>query len=220
MDETTRQRCLEPFFSKKHQRGGTVLGLAMVYGTMERHEGRIEVESQLNKGTSIRLVFPLRQPSQEKKQVAPVAEGTRVPLRVLCIDDEPLLREILKEALEMHQHTVETADGGGSGIEAFHRARKEGRPFDVVITDLGMPGVNGRQVAEEVKRASPQTAVLMLTGWGNMLDESNESVANVDALLSKPPRVNEILEALARLKHPTVAPGNGAATSTQECVAA
>jgi len=210
MDEATRQRCLEPFFSTKRHRGGTGLGLAMVYGTMERHEGRIEVDSEIKKGTTIRLIFPLRTPSQTQKKAPPVAALETGSLNALCIDDEPLLREILKEALEMNHHKVQTAEGGGSGLEAFHKARSDGRPFDIVITDLGMPGVNGRQVAEAVKQCSPETAVIMLTGWGGMIDENSQDVANVDALLSKPPKVAELLDTVARLKGRAVAiPKNG-----------
>ncbi len=199
MDEKTRQRCLEPFFSTKRQRGGSGLGLAMVYGTVERHDGRIEIQSEVNRGTTIRLILPLREPPRPK-QAAPV-NGSRQParLKVLCVDDEPLLRDLLKEVLEYYQHQVETADGGQPGLDLFHRAQTEGHPFDVVITDLGMPGINGREVAERIKAAAPQTAIIMLTGWGTMLEEKGENVTQVDAVLSKPPRVNELIETLAKV---------------------
>jgi len=199
MDEKTRQRCLEPFFSTKQQRGGSGLGLAMVYGTVERHEGRIEIQSEVNKGTTIRLILPLRQPPASKTADLPTAGRVSTSLRILCIDDEPLLREMLREILEFYHHRVETADGGEAGLRLFQNARTQGRPFDLVITDLGMPGVNGRQVAERVKGQSPQTAVIMLTGWGTMLEEKGESANQVDAVLSKPPRVNELLETVAKV---------------------
>ncbi len=199
MDEATRQRCLEPFFSTKRQRGGTGLGLAMVYGVMERHEGQIEVQSELNKGTTIRLVFPVREPREPKSATLDAQPETAGHLRLLCIDDEPLLRELLKEILEFNRHEVQTADGGRAGVELFQKARTSGHPFDVVITDLGMPEFNGRQVAERIKAESPQTPVIMLTGWGTMLEERAEAVSKVDMLLSKPPRVNELVEALTKV---------------------
>jgi signal transduction histidine kinase/ActR/RegA family two-component response regulator len=199
MDEATRQRCLEPFFSTKRQRGGSGLGLAMVYGAMERHEGHIEIESAVDKGTTIRLIFPVREPSTSKQNLVPEPARTSAPLRLLCIDDEPLLRELLKEILEFYHHVVETADGGQLGLEAFHKARKAGQPFDVVITDLGMPVIDGRQVAEQVKAESPNTPVIMLTGWGTMLQDRGESVPRVDAVLSKPPRVAELVDTLAKI---------------------
>jgi CheY-like chemotaxis protein len=199
MDEATRQRCLEPFFSTKRQRGGTGLGLAMVYGVMERHEGQIEVQSELHKGTTIRLVFPVREPSEPRLATAAAPSENTAHLRLLCIDDEPLLRELLKEVLEFNRHEVQTADGGRAGVELFQKAQASGRPFDVVITDLGMPEFNGRQVAERIKADSPGTPVIMLTGWGTMLEEREEAVSKVDLLLSKPPRVNELVEALSKV---------------------
>ena len=199
MDENTRQRCLEPFFSTKRERGGSGLGLAMVYGAMERHEGQIEVQSELSKGTTIRLIFPVREPPTLHQPVSPTRSQNPAALRVLCVDDEPLLRELLKEILEFHHHHVQTADGGRAGLDLFSQARARGEPYDVVITDLGMPEINGREVAEKVKQESPQTPVIMLTGWGTMLEERGESVAKVDVVLSKPPRVNELVDALTQV---------------------
>src|SRR5205823_8174472 len=93
MTEEVRRRCLEPFFSTKGKRG-TGLGLAMVYGVMERHEGTIEIESQLGKGTTVRLIFPLRGQADSNSPV--LDEGKAVsPLQILCIDDELLLWEVV-----------------------------------------------------------------------------------------------------------------------------
>jgi signal transduction histidine kinase/ActR/RegA family two-component response regulator len=199
MDEKTRQRCLEPFFSTKRQRGGTGLGLAMVYGMMERHEGTIEVESEVGKGTLVRLIFPLRHAPTPAAVPATPARPKSAAIRILCIDDEPLLREMLKEILEFSHHKVEVADGGKTGLEAFHAAQKRGEPFDVVITDLGMPYVDGRQVAQTVKTESPKTPVIMLTGWGTMLNQKGENMSQVDAILSKPPRIEDLNETISKV---------------------
>jgi signal transduction histidine kinase/FixJ family two-component response regulator len=199
MDENTRQRCLEPFFSTKRQRGGSGLGLAMVYGAVERHDGHIEIQSELNKGTSVLLIFPVRERPKGLGPTVMASAGESPPLRLLCIDDEPLLRELLKEILEFYHHEVVTADGGQAGLEIFRQARTSGHPFDVVMTDLGMPDVNGRQVAERIKADSPSTPVIMLTGWGNMLEERGETVPQVDAILTKPPRVTELVDVLTKL---------------------
>jgi CheY-like chemotaxis protein len=197
MSEETRKRCLEPFFSTKGKRG-TGLGLAMVYGVMERHEGQIEIESELGKGTTSRLYFPVRKGLQTKDNTEHQAKPQR-SLQILCIDDEPLLRDLLKEMLERDGHAVEVSDGGQSGIDAFRVASKRGNPFDVVITDLGMPYVDGRQVARLLKHESPRTPVVMLTGWGAFMKEEGSEPAQVDAVLSKPPRSREIRETLSRL---------------------
>ena len=87
----------------------------------------------------------------------------------------------------------------------FERAKAKGQPFDVVITDLGMPGMDGKQVAERVKASSPKTPVVLLTGWGMMLDQEGQGMSNVDALMNKPPRVNELLQVLAKVVRPAAA---------------
>ncbi len=199
MDEKTRQRCLEPFFSTKHDGGGTGLGLAMVYGMMERHEGVIEIDSQPGQGTTISLIFPLRDPPPTCQAPASCPSQSLGTFRILCIDDEPLLRELLKESLEYLHHTVDVAEDGQAGIAAFQAARSRGQAFDVVITDLGMPRLNGCRVAERVKAESPQTPVILLTGWQEMLHEQGEKEPRVDAVLGKPPRLKELNDTLARV---------------------
>lgn len=197
MDEETRRRCLEPFFSTKGRRG-TGLGLAMVYGVMERHEGKIEIDSEPGMGTTVRLVFPLAQ--LKPSQPAPAAEDMPPgPFHILCVDDEPLLRELVQEMLERDGHSVETADGGPAGVEAFRAARRDDKPFDVVVTDLGMPYMDGREVAATIKRESPGTPVVMLTGWGAFMKDDADAVAQADGILSKPPRIREIRAMLRKV---------------------
>ena len=196
MDEETRKRCLEPFFSTKGKRG-TGLGLAMVYGVMERHGGSIEIQSEVGKGTTFLLFFPVR-------VTVPTAEpekdgGAKVePMQILCIDDESLLRELLKEILERDGHEVVLTDNGQSGLDEFRVASERKRPFDLVITDLGMPYLDGRQVAKTIKLESPRTPVVMLTGWGAFMKEDGSGPAEVDGILSKPPRSREIRDMLRK----------------------
>lgn len=198
MDEETRRRCLEPFFSKKGKRG-TGMGLAMVYGVMERHEGKIEIESELGKGTLVRLIFPLRR-DVESAAISNQDPVTPASMHILCIDDEPLVREFLKELLEADGHMVQVADGGETGIHAFQQAAERKRPFDVVITDLGMPFLDGRQVAKALKSEAPKTPIIMLTGWGAFMKSDGDVPEHVDAILSKPPRSRELRETLAKLR--------------------
>jgi CheY-like chemotaxis protein len=196
MNEETRKRCLEPFFSTKGKRG-TGLGLAMVYGVVKRHEGTIEIQTEPGKGTTFRLVFPVRstlRKADSGEDFAPIQ-----PLQILCIDDEPLLRELIKEILERDGHEVEVSDSGQSGLDEFRLARERGRPFDVVFTDLGMPYLDGRQVAKAIKQESPGTPVVMLTGWGAFMKEDSEPPDQVDGIVSKPPRSRELREVLSRL---------------------
>ena len=192
MDEKTRQRCLEPFFSTKAKHGGTGLGLAMVYGMIQRHEGTIKIESVPTQGTSFELTFPIRE------QIVPAAPQTtpRVnkprSLHVLCIDDEAVIREILNDSLQNFSHHVTVASSGKDGIELFRTALRQKRPFQAVITDLGMPEMDGHQVARIIKAESPNTPVIMLTGWGAIMKEEGENAPEVDAIIAKPARIDEL----------------------------
>ena len=199
MDEHTRQHCLEPFFSTKGQRG-TGLGLAMVYGVMERHDGRIEVESTQGRGTTMRLVFPVSTFVSGAMPHAPHRDETKLrPLRVLCVDDEPLLRTVLLELFAVDGHEASAADSGEMGLQLFRQAERKGRPYDVVVTDLGMPHMDGRQLAQALKRESPSTPVILLTGWGRIMQEQGDRPGDVDAVLSKPPRPHDVRQALRQL---------------------
>ena len=197
MDEDTRRRCLEPFFTTKGERG-TGLGLATVYGTMQRHSADIEIESAVGKGTTMRLSFAIPATPAVAAAATAAASAVPPPLRILVVDDDPLVLKSLRDALEGDGHGVTTADGGQAGIDAFLAAQTQDNPFPVVITDLGMPYVDGRKVSSAVKTAAPETTVLMLTGWGQRLVADGDIPPHVDRVLSKPPKLRELREALAR----------------------
>jgi CheY-like chemotaxis protein/anti-sigma regulatory factor (Ser/Thr protein kinase) len=196
MDEDTRRRCLEPFFTTKGERG-TGLGLAMVYGTMQRHSADIEIESTVGVGTTMRLKFAV--PSTDAVgAIAATATSSIPPQRILVVDDDPLILKSLREVLEAEGHNVTTTDGGQAGIDAFLAAQAQANLFPIVITDLGMPYVDGRKVAAAIKSAMPTTIVLMLTGWGHRLITEGEVPAHVDRVLSKPPKLRDVREALSQ----------------------
>jgi CheY-like chemotaxis protein len=196
MDEDMRRRCIEPFFTTKGERG-TGLGLAMVYGVVHRHSAGIEIESEPDKGTVMRLVFSVSEvPAVVVDQ--PRRTATRPTFqRILVVDDDPRLLETLRDTLETDGHTVVALNGGQGGIDAFTAAQSRGEPFSVVITDLGMPVVDGRRVAEALNKASPSTPVILLTGWGQPVCENSDLPANVRRVLGKPPKLHELREVLA-----------------------
>ncbi|HEY4211097.1 MAG TPA: PAS domain S-box protein [Steroidobacteraceae bacterium] len=197
MTEETRQRCLEPFFTTKGEQG-TGLGLAMVYGTAQRHGADVEIESAQGLGTTVRLSFPL--PTSDAT-AAPEARAPLMPprMKILVVDDDPVLLKSLRDTLEGDGHAVEIAPGGETGIDLFRQALEQNKPFSVVITDLGMPNVDGRKVAAAVKAASPGTPVLLLTGWGQRLVADDDVPAHIDKVLSKPPRIAQLRGALAEI---------------------
>ena len=196
MDENARRSCLEPFFTTKGERG-TGLGLAMVYGVVQRHGAEIEIDSAPGEGTTVRLSFAAATSPGAPAQ-APAQFVVPACLRILVVDDDPVLLKSLRDTLEGDGHVVVAANGGQTGIDQFRGARDGDQVFDVVVTDLGMPYVDGRQVAGAVKAMSPATPVIMLTGWGQRLVAEGDVPAHVDLVLNKPPKLRDLREALAR----------------------
>jgi signal transduction histidine kinase/ActR/RegA family two-component response regulator len=198
MDEDTRRRCLEPFYTTKGERG-TGLGLAMVYGMIQRHSAELDIESAPGRGTTVRLSFPADSSSlvsaAHQSHSAPLARR----LRILLVDDDPMLIKSLQDTLQEDGHVVTATHGGQAGIDAFAAGQKRGERFDIVITDLGMPHVDGRKVASSIKALSAATPVILLTGWGQRLIAANDIPAHVDKVLSKPPRLQELRGALSEL---------------------
>jgi len=171
--------------------------LAMVYGMVQRHGGDMKIESAPGRGTIVRMRFAAVQagaaPFDDGEPESPVER-----LNLLIIDDDPILLRSVRDVLEGDGHLVWSASDGGAGVAAFETAIVQGAPFDVVITDLGMPGVDGRRVAAAIKRASHATPVILLTGWGERLRAEEETPIGVDHVLSKPPKLKELRAALAR----------------------
>ncbi|HEV7606703.1 MAG TPA: ATP-binding protein [Steroidobacteraceae bacterium] len=196
MDEDARRRCLEPFFTTKGERG-TGLGLAMVYGMVQRHSGEIEIESTPGLGTTARLSFSVSTtPAAKEKPAAALVVPSG--LRILLVDDDPVLLKSLRDTLQDDGHVIVVATGGREGIDMFRQAHQDRQTFSVVVTDLGMPYVDGRQVAEAIKKASASTPVILLTGWGQRLQAEGDTPAHVDLVLAKPPKLRDLREALAR----------------------
>jgi signal transduction histidine kinase/ActR/RegA family two-component response regulator/HAMP domain-containing protein len=201
MDDDTRRRCLEPFFTTKGERG-TGLGLAMVYGTVQRHGAEIEIDSAPGRGTTMRLLFPIPVISPDTGAGILISTPVPVRLRLLIADDDPLIIKSLRDTLESDGHEVVAVGGGQAAIDAFREARQNGRPFALIITDLGMPYVDGRKVASAIKAESPSTPVIMLTGWGERMTAEGDIPPHVDRVLSKPPKLRELRAAFANLVNP------------------
>jgi signal transduction histidine kinase/CheY-like chemotaxis protein len=201
MDEDTQRRCIEPFFTTKGK-GGTGLGLASVFGMLQRHSATLEVDSAKGKGTTMRMIFPA---FADDGRAAGSHVSTHLSLRklrILVIDDDPILIRSLRDVLEADGHAIETALGGEEGIAAFTSMRGSAQEFEVVITDLGMPRVDGRKVAAAIKQSSPVTPIILLTGWGQRLLDEASLPDNIDRVLSKPPRLNQLRAALLELGSP------------------
>ncbi len=190
MSDEVRERCLEPYFTTKGIQG-TGLGLSMVHGLVERNRGRLEIDTALGRGTTIRLILPRAATSAAAAAPAPsLAPSDR--RRVICVDDDMRILKALEGMLRQLGHEVTTTDSGADVIR-----RIEAERFDVLITDLGMSGVDGREVARSAKRLSPSTRVLLLTGWADRLKVEGDIPAGVDKLLGKPITKEQLRQALA-----------------------
>jgi signal transduction histidine kinase/ActR/RegA family two-component response regulator len=197
MTDEVRRRCLEPFFSTKGERG-TGLGLPMVFGIVKRHRGTLDIDSTVGKGTTFIVLLP--PDTTQTREVQQRTQAPSGPLSVLVVDDEPIARDVLTEYLTGDGHTVQTAVNGRDGIEKF----KAGQ-FAVVITDRAMPEVGGDQLAAMVKEAAPATPVVLLTGFGDLMNAAGEKPDGVDLVVKKPIRLGTLREVLVKMTDPGAA---------------
>jgi signal transduction histidine kinase len=196
MPEDVRRRIFDPFFTTRapHRTG---LGLSVVHGVVNRHRGSVRVRSEQGGGTTVTLWLPavaghamesrppvMEEPREEESRDAPVAS-------ILVLEDEDHIRTMLVDALSDAGHTVESATDGLTGL-----ARFQGGNFDVVLTDLSLPECSGLDVARSVKRMRPETPVVLITGWGHLLDPERLRESGVDLMLVKPFRLERVLSVL------------------------
>jgi GAF domain-containing protein len=179
MTEEVRQRVFDPFFTTKAEKG-TGLGLSVAYGIVTRHGGEIEVRSQPWRGSSFTVRLPVARQTAPPA-VVPGGPEPVAPARILVIEDEENVRQVLAELLMAHGHTVVSHADGRSGLARFHD-----EPFDVVFTDLGMPGLSGWEVARVVKLRRPAVPVVLVTGWSDQMEPEEVRRRGIDFVVAKP----------------------------------
>lgn len=178
MTEDTLERIYDPFFSTKGVKG-TGLGMSEVYGVIKRHRGAIEATSKIGKGTNISITIPSgeRVLKTDEKE----SEEDKYLSKILIIDDEEYILDMLEELLEDQGHSVTTSLSTSNGLELFQKSN-----FDMVITDLGMPEMSGWEVAERIKKINKTVSVVLLTGWALNLEAEKIKENGVDFTLQKP----------------------------------
>jgi signal transduction histidine kinase len=186
MTDEIRRRVFDPFFTTKGVQG-TGLGLSVVYGIMERHGGSVAIDSAPGRGAT----FTLRFLAADTEPPAPKGGPPRLSAkRILLLDDEPMVRETAARLLESAGHVVLTAESGSEGLR-----RLAEEPVDIVLTDLGMPGMTGWEVARAVRARDPRLPIVLLTGWGEQsLDPADRRL--VDGILGKPFQLEGLLRAV------------------------
>ena len=189
MSEEVRSRIFDPFFTTKGK-AGMGLGLSVSYGIIRRHEGRVEVESEVGKGTTFRMTFPVvgESDTQRINDTGPLltarADGS---LRILVVDDEDYVRELLADILEREGCKVSLAGEGREALRLFDSAE-----YDAVFTDVGLPGMSGWEVARAVRERDERVALAVITGWGDTVTPEEQSEAQADWIVPKPFTVERI----------------------------
>lgn len=190
------QRAFDPFFTTKPFGSGTGLGLALTRGIVQRHHGTIDVRSSPGAGTTFEIRLPRAEPAAASSETP--ASRTIEPLRILVVEDEPILCEQLRAILSIDGHDVRICLGGQAGLQAL-----KNDDYDLVITDLGMPEVDGWQIARAAKARGPTMRVALVTGWaGEVADRTDLSERGVDCVISKPYRIQTIRDAVADVTRP------------------
>lgn len=190
MSARTRSRIFEPLYSTKGE-GGSGMGLTVSYGIVQEHNGVIEVDSHPGRGTCFRLVFPVaettRRPSEVAKETA-LDEGRTV--QILVVDDEPMVRTVTAKLLRLKGHDVTEADGGPTALDRFDEGG-----YDLVITDLSMPEMSGRELAHHLRKLDKNLPVILLTGDTDAHDGSG----SVNAVVRKPFKLDELEAVIQRV---------------------
>jgi signal transduction histidine kinase/ActR/RegA family two-component response regulator len=189
MGEEVRSRIFDPFFTTKGK-AGMGLGLSVSYGIIRRHEGSVEVESEVGRGTTFRMKFPLVGEAKIPVGTATVlplpARGTGT-LRILVVDDEDYVRELLSDILTREGCEVALAGEGREALQIF-----DAQEFDAVFTDVGLPGMSGWELARAVRERDGQLALAVITGWGDTVSPEEQSAAQADWVIPKPFTVERI----------------------------
>jgi signal transduction histidine kinase/ActR/RegA family two-component response regulator len=192
MPPDVQTHIFEPFFTTKGERG-TGLGLPLVQRVVEQHQGTIAIESELGKGTTVRLSLPAGGETEHASTAAQEAQAAGQPLRVLAVDDQTALAELIRLMLSPSGHRVSIAT---TGEEALEQLAREG--FDVVISDVGMgAGMDGWQLAEHVRARHPGVRVCLATGWGAQIDPVEARRKGIVGVIAKPYRIGELLGLVA-----------------------
>lgn len=194
MAPEVRENLFRPYYTTKGP-AGTGLGMSIAFAIIERHHGRIEVESEPDRGTTIRLVLPPCAPKvPDPRPAASPPPGAAQRLSILLVDDEPEVRQVLAEALREAGHRVTEARDGQEALGVLERGR-----FDLLITDLGMPGMPGSELARRARAAGKVEAVALITGWGLEGEDRALREVGVDLVLQKPFAVRDAVSQLVGL---------------------
>jgi CheY-like chemotaxis protein len=181
-------RIFDPYFTTKEKGKGSGMGLATVYGIVKDHGGHISVKSEVGSGTSFTLLFPLKvnETITEIETTKPLPRGNET---ILLVDDEDAIIDVGKELLENLGYLVEARVSSQDALEAF---RAQHTKYDLVITDMAMPKMNGLQLTENILAINPNVPIILCTGFSQNLDTESASKVGIKRVLMKPITLNDL----------------------------
>jgi CheY-like chemotaxis protein len=178
-----------PYFTTKETGKGTGMGLAVVHGLVKNHGGEIILESEVGKGTLVKILLPALEPSREKEKptLPDLPRGTE---RILFVDDEKSLVDIVREILERFGYQV---DAFVTPVEALERFRENPEIFDMIITDMSMPRMTGDQLVSQVLDIRPDIPVVLCTGFNEDLTDDKARKMGLRAIFNKPVNMRDLV---------------------------
>lgn len=191
MDKDTQEHIFDPFFTTKEK--GTGLGLSLVYGIIKKHGGFIQVYSEPGKGSEFRLFLPACTAGEACSEVQKGSEFRRGTATVLVVDDEPMIRDIVKEILERQGYSVLTAADGAEAVTIYQQ--NAGR-IGLVLLDMVMPQMNGREVFQRLRRINPGVRVIVSSGYSHDRDADHLLEQGAVGFVQKPYRRSDLLRAV------------------------
>jgi signal transduction histidine kinase/ActR/RegA family two-component response regulator len=193
MTEEVKSRLFDPFFTTKTTRNAG-LGLSVVYGVITRHKGTIDVQSSEAAGTNITIRLPVSKEPQKEKIAEIKSISSLSPTKVLVIDDNEEVRDIISEMLTTKGHKVIEAEDGVRGLELFDEKDK----FDLIFVNLSLPKLSGWEVIQRLKEKDPDSKVALLTGWGAQINFEEAKDKGADFLIPKPFKAEDLLTVLGQ----------------------
>jgi PAS domain S-box-containing protein len=205
MDRATVEHIFEPFYTTKDVGEGTGLGLAVVHGIMKTHDGGISVDSQPGAGTTFHLYFPVLETTAvtpKIEEATPISRGRGE--RILLVDDEEVLASLGQQILEGLGYRVTKTS---SVLEAIAIVRTRAEPFDLVITDLAMPVMDGVKLGEQLLQIQPHLPIILTTGFSGSMTAEKVRALGFRELLGKPSTARTLGETVQRVLHPAAGVG-------------
>jgi signal transduction histidine kinase/ActR/RegA family two-component response regulator len=195
MTPDVKQRLFDPFFTTKGK-AGTGMGLAVSFGIIRRHEGSIEVDSEPGRGTTFKISLPKVMPASAEaggasSETTSSAASGDDKIRVLVVDDETHVREVLIEALEAEGCEVVSAESGEIALAIYDQY--EGK-FDAVFTDIGMPAMSGWELCTEIRERSKTMPLAIISGWADAISVQSRDAVKADWIVAKPFDINKICD--------------------------